>query len=151
MKTCSKCKETKEYSQFNKNKVKKDGYECQCKQCRRNYYNKLKNDDLLKLKKEIRSTIIMENKLLLKDNKHLCHDCKKPFLMLDLSNGICTKCRKKNIHFIYDKEKSKEYRENNKKSISAKQKRWRDKNRESEIERCKQYRLKKKLEKLQQN
>ena len=58
---------------------------------------------------------------------------------------------KKNIHFIYDKEKSKEYRENNKKSISAKQKRWRDKNRESEIERCKQYRLKKKLEKLQQN
>lgn len=34
MKTCSKCKETKEYSAFQKNKSNKDGYQYQCAACR---------------------------------------------------------------------------------------------------------------------
>ena len=37
MKTCYRCKETKEYSEFHKNKSKKDGYTTYCKKCQLEY------------------------------------------------------------------------------------------------------------------
>lgn len=37
MKTCPTCKDNKDYSCFNKNKSKKDGYSTQCKSCRTKY------------------------------------------------------------------------------------------------------------------
>lgn len=46
MKTCSKCKEQKEFSEFHKQKDKEDGHRSHCKLCRksgtRDYYNKNK-------------------------------------------------------------------------------------------------------------
>ena len=42
MKTCNKCKETKSFSDFNKNRCNKDGYQDKCRKCdnerRRKYY-----------------------------------------------------------------------------------------------------------------
>lgn len=40
LKRCSKCKETKNISEFSRNKVRKDGYQNQCKQCQWQYYQK---------------------------------------------------------------------------------------------------------------
>lgn len=48
MKTCSKCKETKPYSEFQKRNTK-NGYRGQCKQCRnavnRSYYDPIKRTE----------------------------------------------------------------------------------------------------------
>ena len=69
MKTCLKCKQTKEFSEFNKHKQKSDGYYTYCKECKskddalhyqnnkekRNLYKKEwenKNKDKVKLYKE---------------------------------------------------------------------------------------------------
>ena len=38
VKTCSKCKIEKEYSEFNKDKLKKDGLRSNCKSCIKEYY-----------------------------------------------------------------------------------------------------------------
>jgi len=38
MKKCTKCRETKTLDCFSKNKNKKDGLECQCKDCKSKYY-----------------------------------------------------------------------------------------------------------------
>ena len=37
MKTCSKCKESKDEAEFSKNKSKKDGLDSRCKSCVREY------------------------------------------------------------------------------------------------------------------
>ena len=37
MKRCYKCKETKDFTEFGKNKTKKDGYQNQCKACMKRY------------------------------------------------------------------------------------------------------------------
>jgi len=39
MKACSKCGETKEYSEFGKNSWTKDNFEYQCKVCKKTYYD----------------------------------------------------------------------------------------------------------------
>ena len=49
MKTCKKCEETKEYSDFFKDKSKKDGFDIYCKECnkiRKSHYY-LKNKELI--------------------------------------------------------------------------------------------------------
>ncbi len=47
MKTCSKCKEEKPFSEFHKNRSKKDGYQDYCKVCRvelaKSYYEENKD------------------------------------------------------------------------------------------------------------
>jgi 5-methylcytosine-specific restriction endonuclease McrA len=40
MKRCPKCKTWKEYSEFNKSKDRKDGFDCWCKSCKREKYLK---------------------------------------------------------------------------------------------------------------
>ena len=42
MKKCSVCKKEKDYSEFYKNKSKKDGYTFDCKSCRKEYFCKSK-------------------------------------------------------------------------------------------------------------
>lgn len=43
MKTCSICKKEKDYSDFYKNKSRKDGHSVDCKLCRKDYFRKSKN------------------------------------------------------------------------------------------------------------
>ncbi len=48
MKLCHKCNEIKPFTEFNKNKTRKDGYQSRCKKCDRelgkmNYHTKYKN------------------------------------------------------------------------------------------------------------
>ena len=38
VKTCNKCKEEKPYSEFSKDKIRKDGYRYECKSCLKAYY-----------------------------------------------------------------------------------------------------------------
>ncbi len=49
-KTCSKCKEVKSVSEFNKRKALKDGLQYKCRSCQRKYY-KTNNDEIKKQRK----------------------------------------------------------------------------------------------------
>jgi len=44
MKICSKCKKIKFFSEFSKNKSRKDGYKCWCKFCEKQYNLKHKKE-----------------------------------------------------------------------------------------------------------
>jgi len=44
MKTCSKCKEEKDYNAFSKNRLSKDGYQSECKSCKNAYGKKHRKD-----------------------------------------------------------------------------------------------------------
>lgn len=146
MKTCTMCKIEKPFEAFYKNKAKKDGYKSECKECEKERYRELKKNPLMQLEKQIRSSIILENKLLAREGKKLCTKCKDIFLIDNLKDGAyggrCKKCereysierREKNKDKIkeYNKEYSKEYQEKNKNKIKEYQRK---------------YRLKKKLEK----
>lgn len=56
MKTCSKCKIEKEYSEFHTDKSKKDGYRYECKVCKREQlrasYHKHKSKRVAKSKSD---------------------------------------------------------------------------------------------------
>ena len=142
MKTCTKCGETKEFGEFFKNKLKKDGYCTSCKQCHRNRDKEKKENILKQLEAEVRKTIFSENKFLLLENKRLCSWCKTPMLITKYNSYTCKKC--KSILNAKDKEKNSKY-----------YKKWWEKNKEKQKEYNKintqKYKLKKKLEKLQQN
>ena len=152
MKTCNKCGETKEFSEFHKDKSEKDGHHYTCAQCLKRRYKKLKESPLMQLQKAVKSSIRIENKILFKDEKRLCGRCKNIFLIADLQGKYCKKCNKeyKNQYFEENKEKKseyvKQYREKNKEKIKEKQSQYFDeyykKNKEKINERQRQYRLK---------
>jgi hypothetical protein len=50
MKTCTKCKETKPYSEFSINRSNKDGYQTQCKACRRDHGRKYYSNNKVSIK-----------------------------------------------------------------------------------------------------
>lgn len=156
MKTCTKCGEVKEFSDFVKDKSKKDGHSSYCKNCKKQRYILLKSDNLLQLEKEIKSSIILENKILLKDGKKLCSHCKQIFKIEDLKGRRCCECcnyfsikwSKNNKDKM--KDISKKYRDNNSKKVKKSIQVWRDNNSEKITTYRKEYYLKKKLEKQQQ-
>ena len=61
MKTCPKCKEEKPFSEFHKNRAKKDGYQNQCKVCRK-AINKLTYDKYGEKNRERARKYAKENK-----------------------------------------------------------------------------------------
>ena len=69
MKTCSKCKVEKPFEAFHRNKDRTDGYLSSCIECVRLRRLELKKNPLMQLEKEIRSSVILENKLLKRKNK----------------------------------------------------------------------------------
>ena len=101
----------------------------------------------MQLERQIKSSIILENKLLKRENKKLCSGCKEIFLIDDLANGgfTCKKCnaeqnkvyRGKNNEKLKEnkKEYMKEYYEKNKGKIKEHMRKYQ-----------REYRLKKKLE-----
>lgn len=71
MKTCSKCKEEKPYTEFQKNKGQRDGYSCQCKSCL-NTYNKTRYHDESSGRKDYLLSRHGRNKTLVARYKRLC-------------------------------------------------------------------------------
>lgn len=138
MKTCTKCGDYKQYDEFVKDKSRKDGYSSQCKNCKHKRYILLKSNSLLQLKKEIISSIILENKMLIKDGKKICSHCKKIFKIENLRGRKCINCH----NLLGEK-----WRENNKEKIKKISKIYRERNPEKVKESVRKYRLKKKLEK----
>ena len=124
MKVCSKCRIEKPFEAFWRSKDRLDGYHSSCIECDKLRRLELKKNPLMQLQKQIRSSVILENKLLQRENKRLCNGCKEIFLIDDLSSGvICKDCSSR---------VTKEYKKNNKEKINVSQR---------------EYRLKKKLEK----
>jgi hypothetical protein len=70
-KTCSKCKELKLFSAFNKNKSKKDGFATECKVCTKKYnsaYYSINKDELLSQMQNYRE--INKDKLAIQSQKY---------------------------------------------------------------------------------
>lgn len=172
MKTCTKCKIEKPFEAFYRNKSKYDGYHSSCIECDKLRKLELKKNPLMQLEKEIRTSIILENKLLQKESKRLCFDCKEIFLIDDLNGVVCKKCKTEKSKEYYEKnkeklreykreyarghyEKNKErmkehmsnYRLKNKEKIKKYKREYRENNKEKRNEYLREYRLKKKLEK----
>lgn len=97
MKQCSKCKITKEFSEFYKSKKEKDGYQYHCKTCckknRKLYINEKLTEQHLKYRQRNREKLNSKSKLYYQENKESCKTSVKNY-------------RQKN------KEKYKEYNKN---------------------------------------
>lgn len=106
MKTCTKCGETKEFSKFSKSKINKTGFKSWCKECVNNRYIEFKTNQIMQLKKEIKSSIMIENKILLQNGKKICWYCKEICnIEYVLSDGLCRKCKSKVFKEYYTKKK----------------------------------------------
>ena len=104
MKTCTKCKVEKLFEAFHRCKTRYDGYQPYCIECIKLRKLELKKNPLMQLEEQIRSSIILENKLLKRENKKLCKSCKKVFLIDDLLGGVV--CKECSIEY---REKRREY------------------------------------------
>ena len=95
MKTCTKCKIEKPFEAFYKSKAKKDGHTPHCKECDKIRRTELKKNPLMQLEKQVRCSIMIENKLLAREGKKICSSCKNIFLIDDLISRRCKNCSKK--------------------------------------------------------
>lgn len=129
MKTCTKCGETKEFSEFYKMSTAKDGHQTRCKDCTKERIKKLKESPIMQLEKAVRSSIIIENKILFKKGKRLCCSCKSIISFSSHATVMCKACAKeastkalrkigvekakeiRKKHYKENKERIKEYRE----------------------------------------
>ena len=68
MKTCTKCKEEKPFSEFHKDRTTKDGLHFQCKACKKEYNRKYKKENK-ELIRESNRKYHQENKVLIIENK----------------------------------------------------------------------------------
>jgi hypothetical protein len=122
MKTCTKCNIEKPFEAFYKDKYAKDGYSSECKECAKERREKLKKNPLMQLERQIKSSIILENKLLAREGKRLCGKCNEIFLIEDLTTrGYCENC---------DIEYKKEYYQKNKETLNQKTKEYQQKNKD---------------------
>lgn len=147
MKTCTKCGEAKEFSEFYKMKNSKDGYEYSCKECISIRRKEIRENPILQLQKAVRSSVIVENKILFKENKIICSGCKNIFFISDTRDNYCKDCMRKMQQKYNNKEESKKLRRANcyKYSLKNKEKRneyWKEyyeKNKEKIIEKTIEY------------
>jgi hypothetical protein len=117
-KICSKCKETKDTSEFWKCSRAKDGFRNNCKLCSKHYY--LNN-------KEKYNSICKQYYL---DNKEKISNCRKQYF-LDNKEKISNRCKQ---YYLDNKEKisnrHKQYNSDNKEKIRIKKKQYNINNRE---------------------
>ena len=173
MKTCTKCRETKEYDNFYNSCKNKDGFSTWCKSCQWDRKKLSKTDPISAMKAIIRGSIALENKILKPLGKKICCGCKEINNIDNFNGSYCYPCKRKREKQIrsseigkeskkkqdkkyYENNKdkisklAKEYREKNKETIAIKKKEWCDKRKSEKKEYDRLYRLKKKLEKEQQ-
>lgn len=144
MKTCTKCGETKDFSEFYKLASSKDGHDYYCRECAINRRKEIRIDPILQLQKAVRSSILIENKILSKENKKICSGCKSIFFISDLRGVFCKECTKKiqKKHKSSEAHKEKrrvtatEYRLNNKEKIKDYMKEYHVENKEKILEKC---------------
>ena len=153
MKVCTKCGVEKPFEAFHKNKKTRDGYNCYCKDCIRLRRLELKKNPLMQLEKQIRSSIMLENKILLREGKKLCLRCKNIFNIVDMSfDVICYHCKREQEQIYSSTENGKsvkrkqrkKYYNSNKNIIVEKAKENYKKNKEKMKEKAKEYREKNK-------
>lgn len=130
MKTCNRCKETKELSEFGKDKTKKDGARTICKDCDRKREQNLKTSHLAKLEKAVTSCTITTNRILFQEDKRICCQCNNIFSIYSSQRYSCKKCYHEN---------AKKYSKENKEKIAEQQKEYYEKNREKVNEYHKKY------------
>ena len=70
LKLCPTCKQTKDLTEFNKNKNRKDGYQRECRECCHTHHNTHYQNK--------KSPRLKEN---LKENHKICTNCKKELLL----------------------------------------------------------------------
>lgn len=151
MKTCTKCKETKELNKFYKDNHTKDGYKTECIDCRKIRYKELKVNPIKQMQKLIKSSVIIENQLLTEKEQRVCSGCKNIFNISELLNSrLCKNCMKeyrikKDLNSYY-----REYRKNKKPIVKDKERRDKLSYKEYHKEYMRKYRLNQKLEKEQQ-
>lgn len=145
MKTCTKCGETKDFSEFHKLVKSKDGHKPECKSCvnerRIKKRQQLKDSPIEQMETLIRSCVMTENKMLFREGKKLCSSCKNIFLIVDLTGFYCKKC---------SSSRSKEYLEKNSQKIKEYKDSYREKNREKLNEAQKQQYHKKTKEEVRE-
>jgi hypothetical protein len=75
-KLCSTCNKTKEITEFNKNKTRKDGYQRECRECCHSHHNKHYHTK--------KSPRLEEN---IKEGYKICTSCKKELLLTEFKPG----------------------------------------------------------------
>jgi hypothetical protein len=136
MKTCKKCKEEKELSEFYKDKRAKDDLFLYCKSCQKEYrkeYRKNNKEKIKEKKKEYYENNKEYFKELYKNNIEYFKEKHKEY-------------KEKNKEKIKEKRKEyfKEYRKNNKEKIKEKNKKYYENNKEYHNEYNKEYQKNKK-------
>ena len=104
---CSKCGEN-DIAKFWKKTNSKTGYNSWCKECCKlsaRTSNKTNKDVI---KGVIRNSILIENKLLKKDNKKICCKCKEIFTFKKESELRCKKCESEKFKLYRSKNLEKE-------------------------------------------
>lgn len=147
MKTCSQCKIKKPFEAFWRQKDSNDGLQSFCIECIKLRRLELKNNPLMQLERQIKSSVILENKLLKRENKRLCNKCKEIFLIDYLLGGvICKECNEKKSKYYWEKnkEKMREYKEKNKEKIKKQMREYYKENKEKMIEQMSKYKKKNK-------
>ena len=133
MKKCSKCKEIKNFEEFNKNKSTKDGFQLHCKKCIKDYYKKNKekiNEASKKWRKE--------------NEEYLKKYYKEPHV-----KERAKKYRKKNEEHL--KKRHKKYYKENEEHLKKYRKDYYQKNKERQNEYYKERRANNPLLKVKSN
>lgn len=105
MKTCSKCEEIKNLSEFSKRSDSKDGYRSQCRKCVNTQESKDRVNRYYKKNRDVLLNKSKERKLKKSDPNSKIRTIRKMFESCDENQSVCTKCMniKHKEKFIKDK------------------------------------------------
>ena len=105
MKTCSKCEEIKNLSEFSKRSDSKDGYRSQCRKCVNTQESKDRVNRYYKNNRDVLLSKSKERKLKKSDPNSKIRTIRKMFESCDENHSVCTKCMniKYKENFIKDK------------------------------------------------
>jgi hypothetical protein len=117
MKTCTKCKIEKEFTEFNKQRKTKDGLTYACKPCRKEY-DETNKERIKEYRKEYYKNNKEREKEYYKNNKEKVKECNKQYSKTN--KEYFKEYRENNKEYFKEyreknKERAKEYKKNNKK------------------------------------